>query len=271
MRSFLALTLSFSLLGGVAGAQSPDTSGVSRTFITRRDLAFTGIAFGASGLVSVFDDNIAKWSQQSRFQDSSTHRIALRISKVNETTLTIAGIATYGIARLAGSPTVTDIALHTTEAVVLGSLASQLIRGVLGRTRPYITKDSNQYDFHFGRGFYGENTFAYRAFPSIHTSSSIAVATVLAMETHRRHPGATPFVAPILFAAGLLPGLARVNLDQHWASDIVSGAFMGALAGYKVVSYSHAHPNNRFDRMFLRASVMPDANGRMLVMISPTF
>ena len=41
--------------------------------------------------------------------------------------------------------------------------------------------------------------------------------------------------------------------------------------GYKVVSYSHANPNNRFDRMLLRASVVPDGHGGILVSINPTF
>ena len=101
----------------------------------------------------------------------------------------------------------------------------------------------------------------YRAFPSIHTSSGMAVATVLTMEMQRRHVAATPYVAPVLFAAGILPGISRIQLDQHWASDVLAGAFMGVFAGYKVVSYSHDHPNNRFDRVLLKASVMPDPLG----------
>jgi membrane-associated phospholipid phosphatase len=134
-----------------------------------------------------------------------------------------------------------------------------------------VSHDSDQYKFKPFRGFFGDSTFDYRAFPSIHTSSSMAVATVLTMEIHRRNPDATPFVAPVLFAAGMLPGLARIRLDQHWSSDVVAGAFMGVLAGYKVVSYSHAHPDNWFDRLFLSASIMPEPNGRMLVMLSPDF
>jgi membrane-associated phospholipid phosphatase len=231
----------------------------------------SGVVLGTTLALSVFDDDIAQASQRGRYQDSTLRRFSTNVSKVNETTLTAAGIITYGIARLAKARTVQDIALHTTESVVLASLASQVIRGPLGRTRPYVTSDTDQYNFRPFKGFFGKNSFDNRAFPSIHTSSSMAVATVLTMETHRRRPGATPFVAPILFAAGILPGLARIELDQHWASDIFSGAFMGIFAGYKVVSYSHAHPNNRFDRMFLNVSVAPDADGRLRVGFSPTF
>jgi membrane-associated phospholipid phosphatase len=257
---------SLALLATTAAAQAADTARHDKTFLTRRDLVLSGLALGATGLVSIYDDDVASASQQPKWQDPSKHRLALRISKVNETTLTVAGILSYGIARLAGNRTATDIALHATESVVLASLASQVIRGPLGRSRPYVTKDTNQYDFKFGKGF---SNFDYRAFPSIHTSSSMAVATVLTMELHRRHSGATPFVAPVLVAAGLLPGLARIQLDQHWATDVFAGALMGVFAGYKVVSYSHDHPDNIFDRTLLKVSVTPDPYGRMRIAFSP--
>jgi membrane-associated phospholipid phosphatase len=269
VRSQIAIALSLALVlnaAGVAGAQARDSVSHDKTFLTRRDLLIAGVAVGATGLVSIFDDDIAAASQQSRYQGSGMHRFALNVSKVNETTLTVGGIVLYGVGRLAHATTFTDVTLHATESVVLASLASQIIRGPLGRARPYVTHDTDQYHFKFGKGF---SSFDYRAFPSIHTSSSMAVATVLTMEMQRRHVAATPFVAPVLFAAGILPGLARIQLDQHWASDVAAGAFMGAFAGYKVVSYSHDHPNNFFDRTLLKASVMPDRRGGMDIMFGP--
>jgi membrane-associated phospholipid phosphatase len=249
------------------GAQVADTtSHVDKTFLTKRDLAISGIALGATTLLSIWDPNIARASQDSQYQSQSTHDLALRISKVNETTLTIAGIATWGVARLVKSPDVADIALHATESVMLASVASQLIRGPLGRARPNYAGDSAQYDFHFFKGF---SAFKYRAFPSIHTSSSMAVATVLTMELHRRKQKVTPFVAPVLFAAAILPGLSRIELDQHWASDIAAGAFMGVFTGYKVTTYSHDHPHNWFDRHLLNVSVTQAEDGRLQVGFSP--
>lgn len=241
-----------------ATPQRDDTGQHDKTFLTRRDFVVLGVGAAATGILSLFDDDIAVASQQHRFQSQGLHDFSLNVSKANETTLTIAGLLGYGIGRLTKQRTLTDVALHSTEAVVLASVASQLIRGPLGRTRPHAAGDTNQYDFHFGKGF---SSFDHRAFPSIHTSSGVAVATVLAMELHRRRPAATPYVAPLLFAAGILPGISRIQLDQHWASDILAGAFMGAFAGYKVVSYSHDHPDNRFDRVLLKASVMPDPLG----------
>jgi membrane-associated phospholipid phosphatase len=249
------------------GAQTPDsTSRGDKTFLTKRDLGIAGVALGATAFLSIWDPNIARASQDSEFQNTSLHRLALDISKVNETTLTIAGIATWGVARLVKSPDVADVALHATESVVLASVASQMIRGPLGRLRPNYAGDSSQYDFHFFKGF---TAFRYRAFPSIHTSSSMAVATVITLELHRRNQSITPLLAPILYSAAILPGLSRIELDQHWASDILAGAFMGVFAGYKVVTYSHDHPNNWFDRKLLHVTVSQGADGRFQVGFSP--
>jgi membrane-associated phospholipid phosphatase len=156
----------------------------------------------------------------------------------------------YGAARLTKSNTIADIAFHATESVVVASLASQLIRGPLGRSRPRETNFEDQYDFHPFQGF---GNFKYRAFPSIHSSSGFAAASAIVAETKRRSPEAVKYVAPIAYAAAVTPGLARMYLGQHWASDIFAGAFMGTFAGWRVVNYSHTHPRTKTDRIFLNA------------------
>jgi len=70
-------------------------------------------------------------------------------------------------------------------------------------------------------------------------------------ETRIRHPSAVKVVAPVLYALALTPGLSRMYLGQHWASDIVSGAFVGTFYGWRIVNYSHEHPTTRIDRIFL--------------------
>src|SRR5437764_15464973 len=104
-------------------------------------------------------------------------------------------------------------------------LAAQVIRGPLGRTRPLNTdpKYDDQYDFHFFKGF---THFQQRAFPSIHSASGFAAASALVAEVKRRDPSATWFVAVPAYLLAMTPGLSRMYLGQHWASDIVSGAFV---------------------------------------------
>jgi len=226
-----------------AAAQSDS---VAKTLLTRKDAGIGAAAIVTAVVISHFDPKIAAF-----FADTSLshvregQRLDHIFTHVNETTLTLGGIAAYGVGRIARSPALTDIAFHTTEAVVTASLASQVIRGPLGRSRPHVTGDTNQYDFHWFQGF---RQFNYRAFPSIHSSSAFAAATALVQETRLRRPGAVKVVAPLLYGAALTPGLARMYLGQHWASDIFAGAVMGTFAGMKSVNYSHSHGASRFQR-----------------------
>ena len=225
---------------------------------TSRDGAVAAGALAASALLSVFDKRIARF-----FLDTSLAHVRLgnrldhTFTHANETTLTAAGILAYGVGRLTRSSTFTDVAFHATEAIVGASLSAQVVRGPIGRSRPGVTGFQDQYDFHWFRGF---TSFDYRAFPSIHSGSAFAVATVLVAETARRRPAANWIVAPIAYGLALTPGLSRMYLGKHWASDIASGAAVGTLVGLKVVRYSHAHPGNRLDRTFLprRATAVGD-------------
>jgi hypothetical protein len=222
---------------------------VSKTLFTRRDAELGAGFLVASVALSRFDLKIARF-----FEDTSLshvragERLDGKFTRINETTLTLAGIAFYVVGRLAKSQSMTDIAFHTTESIVTASLASQLIRGPLGRSRPQKTGPRDQYDFNWFQGF---TNFRYRAFPSIHSASGFAAATALVQETKLRNPNAVKFVAPVLYGLALTPGLSRMYLGQHWASDIFAGAFMGTFAGIKTVRYSHSHPGNRFQDFFV--------------------
>ncbi len=170
---------------------------------------------------------------------------------INETSLTVGGLAVYALARVAHAPDLADIAIHEAESVAAASLTAQVIRGPLGRARPKDATPAydNQYDFSFLRGF---THFENRAFPSIHSSSGFAAASAIVAEVRRRNPAATWYVGVPAYAIALTPGLSRMYLGQHWASDIFAGAFLGTFYGWRVVDYSHAHARTPVDRVFLR-------------------
>jgi membrane-associated phospholipid phosphatase len=220
-------------------------------FFTGRD-GVVGAAFlVASAGLSVFDARIAQ-----HFQDSSWRhvRIGRKLDKyftrINESTLTVGGIGVYAVARLARARTVEDVSLHVAESVAGASITAQVIRGPLGRTRPKDTAHpyEDPYEFHFFKGF---THFEQRAFPSIHSSSGFAAASALVAEVHERAPAATWWVGVPAYALALTPGLSRMYLGQHWASDIFAGAFLGTFYGWRVVQYAHAHARTPVDRLFL--------------------
>jgi len=102
---------------------------------------------------------------------------------------------------------------------------------------------------------HGFTSFNYRSFPSMHAMASFAAASALTEEMRVRRTRDRQVIGPALFVGAAMPALARMYLDEHWASDIAMGVFLGVLSGQKVVLYSHAHPGNPIDRRFLRRAV----------------
>ena len=242
-RLISSLLCAWTLAIGTPGLARSQTSPTEpKTFFVPRDAVVAAGFFAAAGGLSVFDKRIAHL-----FEDTSLAHVRVGrdldqvFTRINESTLTIGGLLAYGIGRLAHAPTVADVGLHTAESVAAASVTSQLIRGPLGRSRPQKTNFENQYDFHWFQGF---TQFDYRSFPSIHSSSGFAAASVWVAETEYRKPGAVWLVAPLAYTIAITPGLSRMYLGQHWASDIFAGAFVGTFYGWRIVRYAHTHPGD---------------------------
>lgn len=70
-----------------------------------------------------------------------------------------------------------------------------------------------------------------KSFPSGHSSTSAAIAMVLTVVFWKRYPG----VVLTAWLVTLLVMLSRVYRGVHYPSDVVAGAFIGALCGYLAV------------------------------------
>ena len=232
-----ALTLLLIASPQLASAQTADSARVP--LFTRRDAAFIALFSVASIAATRIDSRVAHRVARAEFQGrSSLQNTADAFGLLNEKSLFLAGVAGYGISRVIGgvNAPATDISLHVAEAVLISTVFNTAIRGTLGRSRPFITNGDDPYDFNFGKGF---RNFDYRAFPSIHASSSFATAAVLTAETRRRNPSAAKWVGIASYGIAAMPGLARIYIGKHWTSDVVMGAFVGTLTGLKVVRYEH--------------------------------
>ena len=160
----------------------------------------------------------------------------------------VMGVGAYTWGRLAPHPDMADFGLHTTEAVVLAVATSQVLKLAIGRSRPYVSNDTNPRDFKFGGGFSSD---ARRSFPSGHATVAFAAAAAATSEVHRLWPKQTMLAGTLFYGSATLVGLARMYQNQHWASDVVLGAGIGTLTGLKTVRYSHLHPDNYVDRVQL--------------------
>ena len=177
----------------------------------------------------------------------------------------VLGVAAYGAGKLTHHPDMADIGWHTTEAALVGLAVTEVLKGAAGRSRPYVTADTNPRDFKPGSGF---TSGARQSFPSGHTTIAFSAAAAATVEVQRLWPRYTWVAGPVLYGSAALVGLARMYQNQHWASDVALGAGIGTFAGLKTARYTHLHPNNLMDRILLGTSIAPDGRGGALLMWS---
>ena len=264
MRRSVALLLgSATLLPSALHAQTPDSTDRRKPppVITWLDAGTLGLGLAGSIALMGVDERIARRLQEDRYQGKKSYQdVADIAATINEKSLFAAGLVTYGIAKLVDAPrTTTDIAWHTTESIFITSATATIIRGVLGRSRPFVTLDTltgsrDPYDYKPGKGF---TKLAYRAYPSIHAATAFATAAALTAETAQHSRRWAYVVGPLSYSAAALPGLARMYKDKHWASDVAMGAALGVVTGYATVRYHHGRPNNKLDRIFIGSIPTP--------------
>ena len=243
----------------VRDTPAADTTRRHQTLFTAGDAA---LAAGFVGLTLAFFPADRSIAQRLENENSKANRFFDQSAKGLEVISTpgayIVGPTLYVVGRLTHHPDIEDLGWHGTEAVVLATGVTGVLKGVLGRARPYVSADTNPRDFKFGKGFSGEDR---SSFPSGHTTVAFAAASSVTSEAQRIWPGHSWLVAPVMYGGATLVGLSRMYHNMHWASDVVLGAGIGTFSGIKVVRYSHAHPDNFIDRVILRTSIAPDGHG----------
>ncbi|HEY7408312.1 MAG TPA: phosphatase PAP2 family protein [Gemmatimonadaceae bacterium] len=251
------------MLGTAIAAQPSDTAGISsEPLFTRRDAVWAGAFLLTSVALFQVDERVDRWVRGDDIQDNNLIRRASRTANLaTDDRVMLAGGILYLTGRLTKKRHLADIAFHATEAVFVSSTLLTLVRGTVGRTRPYVTPDDpTNFD-----AFQGFKQFEYRSFPSIHASANFAVAAVVSSELKRRWPGRLGWVPPVLYTTAALPTASRLYLRRHWMSDLVLGAFVGIMTGRKIEQYHHTHPGNKIDKFFLGVEPGPDGSARLVL------
>jgi membrane-associated phospholipid phosphatase len=253
-----------------------------KTLFTYRDAALAAAFVGLTFAMFPADRHIAESLQDEDIQNNKLFdNPARNVELITSPGAFIIGGGLYAFGKLGGHKDIADLGWHGTEAVLIATGVTSILKGTLGRARPYVTGDTNPRDFSFGRGFgrgqratdikgilYG--TSDYQSFPSGHTSTAFAAASAVTSEARRIWPKSVWYVAPVMYGGATLVGLSRMYHNNHWASDVALGAAIGTFSGLKVVRYSHAHPDNKLDRFILGASVFPSPGGGTLSFSYPT-
>ncbi|HUV03516.1 MAG TPA: phosphatase PAP2 family protein [Armatimonadota bacterium] len=118
-----------------------------------------------------------------------------------------------------GSKDDKDTAKMALSALVNAAIMTGGMKALAGRARPVVSDEGE---------FAGPGTRkGYTSFPSGHTASAFAVATVLA----KRHPKQKW----LYYGLATAVGIARVRKSAHFPSDVLVGAAVGISAGDDVL------------------------------------
>jgi membrane-associated phospholipid phosphatase len=245
---------------------APDTSRAQQTLFTARD---AWIAVGFAGLTVAMFPLDRHMREHLRDHDAPINRFfddaATGMEYITTPGSFIIGGSLWAIGTVTKHRGMQDLGWHGSEAVLMGSAITNLLKGTLGRARPDAEPDMRPSNFQFGEGF---GTSSRQSFPSGHTTSAFAAAAAVTSEVNRMWPKYTWYVGPALYMGATLVGVSRMYHNRHWASDVALGAGIGTFSGLKVVRYSHAHPDNLFDRIMLRTTVAPDGRGGAYILLS---
>jgi len=237
----------------IAQNTSPDTLAPTIDIFSRHDAVTAAVFMLGTAAIMPLDRRIAEQSQRASLQDNTVLNHTMTTARVigEPGAIVLAG-ATYLYGRSAESPRSAELGLRTIESIGAAGITSLIIKGVVGRARPYVVSDTNPHDYKFGRGFRDDK---YTSFPSGHVTTAFAAASAASQEIPYLWPHASNLWTPVLFTTASLVGVARVYEDKHWASDVIAGAAVGTVVSRIVVKYARSHPRNAIDRLLLPVGV----------------
>lgn len=187
----------------------------------------TVAAAGATGLAYLYDTNVRDRLQGARSDRLDTAADAGSLIGNPFVHLGVAA-AFYGGGLAAGSPKYRELGEMMGESLVLADAATLILKEATGRARPLTGN---------GKGEFRPLSFRsdYDSFPSMHTASSFALASVISSTTD------SVLTRIAAYGAATFVGFSRLYQNKHWASDVVLAAAIGELCGRVVTRYHATH------------------------------
>ena len=199
-----------------------------------KDWLKTGIISGFTLGLYAADNDIHRWVQSNRQSTSNT--ISDFFEPLGNSDILLPWspvILMYIFGSITDNYRTKKTALLAAESFVISTVYTRILKVSIRRRRPL--SDSK------------------KSFPSGHTSSIFAVATVLAHEYRE-----TPWVPTILYTASALSALSRINDMEHWSSDVFVGFLIGFYTGRTVYKQ---HNNAKEGNLSFLPLFLPDGFG----------
>lgn len=207
------------------GDQAPDAE---KRLWTRAETALALGLLGGAGVVSLFDEDIRREVQRRERNTLDEAADGLNLLGHPAMGLGLSAIL-WGAGVWREDRPLAETGQLAFEAVFLGQLATAALKVGAGRKRPDEREDAWSF-----RPFSLDKD--YDALPSGHTANAFALAGVLS----RR--GEQPWLPWVCYGFAGLVGGARLQADDHWASDVLVGALAGEIAARLVLRFHERHP-----------------------------
>jgi membrane-associated phospholipid phosphatase len=203
-----------------------DVGGDYLHFLSKENALSLGLGGAAALAVHPADESLSEWALE---QDSTWVGADTYGSQLVQLPL---ALAVWAVGAAAGSGTVAETGRDLLRAQISVVSWTYLIKVAAQRTRPN-----------------GDP----RSFPSGHASNSFATAMVL--QEHFGWKAGVPAFALAAYTAG-----SRIVANQHWASDVVFGAFVGMASGRTATIHLR-------DKRFALAPLAAPGGGGVLVTV----
>ena len=208
----------------------------------RSDWITAGWVAGGTGMFIALDEEIHSTFKDNR--GSTTDGLAGIFEPFGNGAYTLPGLAAFYIfGHFNENEKAKRTTLIATESFLITGLYTTVLKYSFGRHRPRTGNSSTSFD-----GFSTNRN--YNSFPSGHTSTAFAIATVVANQYEK-----TPYIKPLSYGLATLTGLSRINDEKHWASDV----FIGAALGYFTSKTLLRLHNNKKGQHF---TIYPRADSR---------
>jgi len=126
------------------------------------------------------------------------------------------------------------------SSYLLSGLIAQILKYFIVEARPAVYLKDSTYQYFI------ENVTLhnYHAFPSGHTASAFALATVFAVTKNNT------WISLILLIIAAMVGYSRIYLGQHFLIDVFGGAVVGVAAA--IICLCIFNPDNKFFKKKIR-------------------
>lgn len=163
--------------------------------------------------------SIQKWTQLARSETSN--RIAKIVKPVGDIHYTFPSLAIlYAYGAIRDDPALKSTALAAMQSAVVAGVFTESLKYLTHKHRP-SSGDLNSVIWD-GPSTKKQNL----SFPSGHAAHSFAIATIFASQYSDNQ------IIPIIaYSLAITCSASRINDNQHWTTDVLTGAMIGHLVG----------------------------------------